>query len=137
VLICDDERSASTLQVWNLMFHQCTKPIFISQHSRSAIRAHRANIWTSTSWFAKKSHKPTHIICFGGYFQFLTEKIIRLYGTIMDIPNQCNKWQQFKTMAVLSNWREISKWLAFICEKTCSETSKPESAIQLQSNIIG
>ena len=45
----------STLQEWNLLFHQCKKARFISQHSRSASSSAEPILWISNSCFRKKS----------------------------------------------------------------------------------
>jgi len=86
------KETVSTLQVLNLLLHQCRKPRFVSQNSRSAISAHKANTLNIQFTFCKEVfHKLKHIFCFGGCFQFFTEKQIVLYGTNMDklttIPN--------------------------------------------------
>jgi len=86
----DDERN-STLQVWNLLFYQRGKPRFISQHSKSVISEHKANILNIQFMFCKEVfHKLKHIFCFARFFQLFIKEEVLLYGIIMDIPHQCN-----------------------------------------------
>jgi len=53
---------------------------------------------TQSHFFEYPSHifqirlsETEHIVCFGGCFQFLTEKKVFPCGTIMDVHHQCNE----------------------------------------------
>jgi len=74
------------------------KSQFIYQHSRSVIGARRANALNIQLMLCKEVfHKLKHVFCFGGCFQFFTEKEVLLHGTIVDIPHQYNKFTSIQS----------------------------------------
>ena len=81
------KETLSTLHVCNLLFHQCRKPIFISQLGLSAICAQRDNTLNIQFMFFKEVfHKLKHFFSFGACFPFFADKEVLFYGTITDIP---------------------------------------------------
>jgi len=67
-------RKLSTLQLWNVLVHQCRKSKFISQHTKSAISWHRSNSLNIRLMFWKEVFcKQKHILLWSLFSVFQTK----------------------------------------------------------------